>query len=127
MGSGMSAITIQQMADRVAGLMEERLGVRGNGLSDKLRRGGRLLPRGVRGQAQELANLAEKAQNPKLLVQIDPGRVAACYDGCLRYLSAQRSGSAGLRAVWRISVTVVLGLMLVGALVLLVQRLQGRI
>ena len=32
-----------------------------------------------------------------------------------------------MRALLRISVTVVLGLMLVGALVLLVQRLQGRI
>ena len=123
----MSAITIQQMADRVAGLMEERLGVRGNGLSEKLRRGGRLLPRGVRAQAQELAALAQKAQNPKLLVQIDPARVATCYDSCLRHLSGQSPGSAALRALARIAATVVLGLMLVGALVLLVQRLQGRI
>ena len=68
------------LGDRVAGLMEERLGVRGKGLTEKLRRGGRLLPRGVRAQAQELAALSEKAQNPKLLVQIDPARVASCYD-----------------------------------------------
>ncbi|WP_135429548.1 hypothetical protein [Pseudotabrizicola sediminis] len=123
----MSAVTIQQMADRVAGLMEERLGVRGTGLSEKLRRGGRLLPRSVRAQAQELAVLAEKAQNPKLLGQIDPARVASCYDSCLRHLSAQRAGSAALRALVRIGTTVALGLLAVAVLVLLVQRLQGRI
>ena len=124
----MSAITIQQMADRIAGLMQERLGVRGGkGLHEKLRRGGRLLPRSVRAQARELADFAQKAQNPKLLVQIDHGRVAACYDVCLRHLSAQRAGSASLRVVVRVLATVALGLLLVGGLVLMVQKLQGRI
>ncbi|RGP39299.1 hypothetical protein D1012_01710 [Pseudotabrizicola alkalilacus] len=115
------------MADRVAGLMEERLGIRGNGLSEKLRRGRGALPRGVRAAARELADFAEKSKNPKLLVQIDQGRVAACYDICLRHLSAQRAGSALMRSAARITATVVLGLLLVGGVVLLVQRLQGRI
>jgi len=123
----MSAVTIQQMADRVAGLMEERLGIRGNGLSEKLQRGGRSLPRQVRSAAKELADFAEKAKNPKLLVQIDQARVATCYDICLRHLSALRAGSAGLRIVGRITVTVVLGLLVMGALVMMVQRMQGRI
>lgn len=88
----MSAVTIQQMADRVAGLMEDRLGVRGTGLSAKLRKGGRLLPRKVRAAAEELAAYAERAENPKLLVQIDIGRVAAAYDICVRHLSALQAG-----------------------------------
>lgn len=123
----MSAITIQQMADRVAGLMEERLGIRGNGLSEKLRRGRGALPRGVRSAAKELADFAEQSRNPKLLVQIDQSRVASCYDICLRHLSAQRAGSATMRGLARITVTVVLGLLVMGGLVLMVQRLQGRI
>ena len=41
----MAGASIQQMADRVAQLMEERLRLRGTGLEEKLRRGGRLLPR----------------------------------------------------------------------------------
>ncbi len=36
----MSAITIQQMADRVAQLMEQRLRIKGAGLAEKLSRGG---------------------------------------------------------------------------------------
>ncbi|NEX47061.1 hypothetical protein [Pseudotabrizicola algicola] len=123
----MSAVTIQQMADRIAGLMEERLRIRGQGLSEKLRRGGRLLPRSVRAHARELADFAEKAKNPKLLVQIDQARVAACYDVCLRYLSARRAGSVLANALLRVAATVGLGLVVLGGLVVLVQKLQGRI
>ena len=123
----MSAVTIQQMADRIAGLMEERLGVRGNGLSEKLQRGKRALPRSLRAQAQELADCAERAKNPKLLVQIDQARVAACYDACSRHLTGLRAGSARMRVIVNIAATVALGLLLVVGVVVLVQRLQGRI
>jgi hypothetical protein len=82
----MGAASIQQMADRVAGLMEERLGVGGKGLAAKLRKGGRLLPRHVRDEAQTLAQAAEMAQNPRLLMRIDDEKVALAYDACLRHL-----------------------------------------
>jgi len=88
----MSAVTIQQMADRVAGLMEERLGVRGAGLEAKLRKGGRLLPRKVRAAAEGLAAFATKAENPRLLTQISIEEVAAAYDLCVRHLSALQAG-----------------------------------
>lgn len=84
----MSAVTIQQMADRVAQLMEERLSVRGRDLAAKLRRGGRQMPRRVRDAAQQLSEAAQKARNPKLLGQIDMGAVSEAYDRCLRYLVA---------------------------------------
>ncbi|MDO8882042.1 MAG: hypothetical protein U0934_11860 [Pseudotabrizicola sp.] len=123
----MSAVTIQQMADRIAGLMEERLGVRGKGLSEKLRRGGRLLPRSVRAQAKELADLAEKSKNPKLLVQIDQARVATCYDTCLRHLTSLRYGSARLRLLISVAATLALGLLVLGGVILMVQRMKGGI
>lgn len=123
----MSAIPLQQMADRVAGLMEERLGIRGTGLAEKLRRGGRHLPRSVRAKARELADFAEKARNPKLLMQIDQARAAECYDVCLRYLTAQRAGSVRLRALVQVLTTVALGLVVLGAVILFVQRMQGRL
>lgn len=88
----MSAVTIQQMADRVAGLLEERLRIRGTGLSEKLRKGGRLLPRKVRAAAEYLAQAAALAQNPKLLMQIDNGAVAEAYDQCLRHLGGVDAG-----------------------------------
>ena len=83
----MGAVAIQQMADRVAELLEERLSIRGRDLATKLRRGGRALPRQVRAGAELLADAAEKAKHPKLLGQIDMGAVADAYDACVRHLT----------------------------------------
>lgn len=84
----MSAVTIQQMADRVAQLLEERLGLGGRDLPAKLKRAGRLLPKKVRDGGRLLAAAAQKAQNPKLLGQIDMGEVTEAYDICVRHLVA---------------------------------------
>jgi len=88
MGWRMSAVTIHQMADRVAQLLEERLGLGGRDLSAKLKRAGRMLPKKVRDSGKVLAAAAHKAQNPKLLGQIDMGDVTEAYDVCVKHLIA---------------------------------------
>ena len=82
----MSSVAIQQMADRVSGLMEERMKLGGLGLGAKLGRGKRALPKRVRDAAVLIALSAEKAKNPKLLAQIDMGAVSDSYDICVRHL-----------------------------------------
>lgn len=114
----MSAVTIQQMADRVAGLMEERLGVRGKGLGEKLRKGGRRLPRKVRADAQALADFATQAQNPKLLTQIDFEKVSAAYDACVRHLGAIAPGGRRAAMIRGIAGSVAFSLLVVGGLVI---------
>ena len=84
----MSAVTIQQMADRVAQLLEERLGLGGRDLPAKLKRAGRTLPKKVRDGGRVLATAAQKAQNPKLLGQIDMADVTEAYDVCVKHLIA---------------------------------------
>lgn len=84
----MSAVTIQQMSDRVAQLLEERLGLGGRDLSAKLKRAGRMLPKKVRDSGKLLVQAAHKAQNPKLLGQIDMGEVTEAYDVCVKHLIA---------------------------------------
>ena len=83
----MGAATIQQKADRVAALMAKQLHVRGTTLSDTLRKGAGKLPKAVRAEARFLETAAAQAQHPKLLVQIDDGRVAQAYDACVRFLT----------------------------------------
>ena len=84
----MSAVTIHQMADRVAQLLEERLGLGGRHLSSKLKRAGRKKQKKVRDSGKVLAAAAHKAQNPKLLGQIDMGDVTEAYDVCVKHLIA---------------------------------------
>jgi len=114
----MGAVTIQQMADRVAELMELRLRARGSGLAEKLARGGRALPRRVRAAAGTLAEAAQMAQNPKLLVQIDELRVAAAYDICLHYLGPLGRGARRKGAALDILATMAFSLVVVAALVI---------
>lgn len=103
----MSVVTILQMADRVSGLMEERLGLRGQSLAEQVARGGRRLPRRVRRAATIVADAAEMAPHPRLQVRINEEQVAVAYDQCLQYLGRigrgarmrARLGAAGLALV----------------------------
>jgi hypothetical protein len=112
----MGAVTIQQMADRIAALLEERLRLRGPDLAARLKRAGRTLPRPVRAAGQRLAEAAAMAQNPKLLLQIDESRVAADYDLCLRHLSGLSLWDRRKGAVIGLGVSVVMILLVVGGL-----------
>ncbi len=121
----MSVVTIQQMADRVAALLEEKLGVKGKGLSEKLRKAGGLLPSSVRAEARYLDSAALQAHNPKLLMQIDDGRVAAAYDACVKFLSAVNPGAKRRAMLMGIASSAAFSLFVVGLLVLAVLRWRG--
>lgn len=84
----MSAVPVQQMADRVAQLMEERLHIRGKGLKAKLRYARGVMPRRVQAEAAVLAKAAETARNPKLMMRLDHDRIASAYDTCVRHLGS---------------------------------------
>lgn len=123
----MSAVTIHQMADRVALLLEERLGIRGTGLAAKLRRAGRRLPRKVRIAGQNLARADEMAKTPKLLLQVDLGRVSQDYDTCARYLSGIDRRSRRMGALAGFGASVGFGLLVLAGAVLAVLRWRGYI
>ena len=57
-------------------------------LAAKLKRAGRMLPKKVRDSGRLLATSAHRAQNPKLLGQIDMGEVTEAYDVCVKHLIA---------------------------------------
>jgi len=61
--------------DKLAELMEERLGTRGGGFATKVRRAGRRLPRHLRVEARYLVHARDMEDNPRLARQIDQPRV----------------------------------------------------
>ena len=109
----MSAVTIQQMAERITALMEQQLRLKGKDLREKLRKGGRILPRRVRAAAEELADAAEKSQNPKLLLQIDETAVVAAYDVCSKHLSKIDAGYLWTSSMLRTASSIVISLFVV--------------
>lgn len=121
----MSAVTIQQMADRVAGLIEERLRVKGTGLSEKLRKAGRLLPRKVRAAAEMLSQAALMAQSPKLLRQIDEASIAEAYDVCVRHLGGIPAGYRRQGAIIGVASSIAFSLLVLAALVAAVLYWRG--
>lgn len=121
----MSAVTIQQMADRVSELMEQRLRAGGVGLAEKLRKRGRVLPRKVHEAAVLLSQAALMAPNPKLLRQIDEEKVAEAYDICVRHLGGVDAGAARRGAALGIAASVAFSLLVVGLGLLAVLRWRG--
>lgn len=110
------------MADEVAGLMEERLRLRGAGLGAKLRKGGRLLPRRVRAAAERLQEAAAMSENPKLSLRVDQKAAASAYQICVQHLrgidhryqrASRRIGLAGSIAFSLLVVVAMVGAVLV--------------
>jgi hypothetical protein len=117
--------SVQQMADRVAELMEARLRIQGGDLSAKVRRGGRRLPRRVLAAAQLLAASAEQARSPKLLSRLDPERVALAYDTCVSYLKPLGAGKRRIELLLRAAVTLLSILAVTALLIVAVLAMRG--
>jgi hypothetical protein len=113
----MGAVSIQQMAERVSILLTERMHIKGRDLGDKLRRGGRVLPRNVRQAAQELATAAEQSHNPKLLLQINELKVAENYDICVKHLNERHKNEKLRVTLLGLSVSILFSLLVVVAMV----------
>ncbi|GGE15458.1 hypothetical protein SAMN05421774_104281 [Gemmobacter megaterium] len=110
----MGVTTVQQMADRVAMLMEQRLKVGGADLSAKLKRGGRKLPRKIRREAEYLAGVAELAQHPRVQMMLDDARTAQAYDACVRYLNPLGAGDRLAGRLLGIAGSIAFALLVVG-------------
>lgn len=88
-----SATGIQRKAERVSALLEERIGLGGPDLRAKVTRGRRVLQRDLRQAAARLAQAAEMAANPRLMVQVDEHRVDDDYRLLVRKLEAIPPGT----------------------------------
>lgn len=119
------SISVQQMADRVAELMESRLAIKGGELSAKLPVAARYLPKKVLGAAQYLAQSSDMARNPNLQSQLDPERIAVAYDLCVRHLKPLGAGARRGMVMRRFVTTLVATLVLSAALFVAVLVWRG--
>ena len=73
----------------LAGLMREKLGIRGGTtLAAKMRRGGRLLPKALRRQGEYLVEAEKQWDNPRLRRVIDGPKVARAQADLRKHLDA---------------------------------------
>jgi len=121
----MGSASLQQMADRVADLLEERLGIEGQDLGEKLRRGGRILPRNIRREAEFLASSAAAAADPRTLGGIDHPHVARAYDTCLQHLKGMSPDVVRRKARVRMLARIGFYLLVVAMLTYAVMRWRG--
>ena len=84
----------------------------------KIRKAGRRLPKRVREAASYLAEAGQMAQNPKLLVRVDEGDVAAAYDVCLKHLGGVNRGARRKGVFLGIAASMAFSLLVVAVLVI---------
>lgn len=87
-----SAIIILQKSNRIAELLEDRVGVKGASLEARLGRARYALPREARAAADRIVKAERKAMGGGL-VDIDPLRFDDDYRLCLRQLNELSPGS----------------------------------
>lgn len=77
---------LDDSADKVAQLLEQKLGIRGAGLEAKVTRAGRRLPRHLREEAEYMMLALRMQANPRLARQIDWPRLERGAQELERYL-----------------------------------------
>lgn len=78
--------------DKIAALMEERLGIRGDGFEAKVARAGRLLPRRLRREGALIVEARALATHPKLARRVDDRRLRRAARAFERYLTRVDAG-----------------------------------
>jgi len=123
----MSVTTVEERADRIARLIEERLRVRGRGLETKLRRAGREIPKWVRREAETLVKAQQFAASPKLMKLIDPGQIDQAYARCETWLKSVDPGERRKDKILGLLALNVFNLGVVAAGLLVTLRLSGHL
>lgn len=77
---------VKQRADKLAQLIEEKLGTRGHGLETKLKRAGRRLPGYLRRDLDYVVQAMHMEANPRLARQIDWTRIDRAFAAAEHHL-----------------------------------------
>jgi len=121
----MEKVVVDQLVERISSLLHEKLGMRGGSLEARVRRAGRALPRQVRRAVKELVNAEHMAQEPKMLLRLDPQQVSAAYDTCLMYLDNIDERALKTKARFGFAASVIMQVIVIAAVAFAVLRWRG--
>ncbi len=116
---------VNALADEVAGLIGERLGVRGSTLAHRVSRVRRRLPPDLRVAAADLVDAQHMAANPRLARRIDPNRVARAHAALVAHLTSIDRSAARRATVLDMIATLGFQVLVVVALLLVVLVWRG--
>jgi hypothetical protein len=122
----MSRTTITQMADRVSGLLAERLKIKGP-FEDQVKRAKRRLPREVFAAAEALVEAEKLSANPKFMARIDLEAVAIAYDILVRHLNGIGRSERRKGMALDIAARIAFAFLVVGALWIAALYWRGKI
>ncbi len=120
----MVAVSIQQMADRVAALLGEKYRVTGD-LTARADKARRRMPARVHAAIIRLAVAADMARNPRLLPQVDMGAVAGAYDLALKHLRDVDAKDRRKGLVVGVAGSIAFSILVVAVLLVVVLRWRG--
>lgn len=122
----MSRTTITQMADRVSGLMAERLKIKGT-LEEQVKRAKRQLPREVFAAGEALVEAVQLSSNPKFLPRIDLEAVAVAYDILVKHLNGVNRAERRKGMLLDMAARIAFALLVVGVLWVVALYWRGHI
>ena len=123
----MNGDIIAERSNRIAELMQERLGVRGDTLESKLNRAGSEIPKWVRKEAQHLVEAQRLMGHPKLMMQANVANVDSAFRACETYLTSINRAERRKTKVLGFLATNAFNLLLVGAMFVVTLRLTGQV
>lgn len=107
--------------------LERNLGVRGRSLAQQVKRAGRRLPKRVRAQAALLAEAEALGGNPRLLRQLDEGRVTRALDEVSAHLASIDRAEARRARVISVLAVLAFNFIVIFTAIVVVLRMRGTI
>lgn len=121
----MEQLTVRQLTARVFELLGEKLGARGDTLETRLSRIRRKLPRSVRSAVNDLVAAEKMAQDPKLVLQLDPEHTSSAYARCVTFLDGIDPIEARSRKRYTMAASISAQLLLVALACIAVLQWRG--
>ncbi len=121
----MAQRSVADMAEEISDLLGARLGVRGEGLEERIARAGRRLPARIRARALEIAEAETCSRNPRLACRIDPVSLERTYREVAAHLRRIDPVERRIGALLSILASIALGLILLFALFVAVNVWRG--